>query len=106
MLKSAVFFQLFISPLFLPVWASRVSVVKKLGDKEVVDLNRRFANASLTEVLHWATDQFAGHVAQLTSFGVTGLVVADMLQREKLLNAVPQVTIDTLHLFPETESCI
>lgn len=106
MLKSAVLFQLFISPLFLPVWASRVSVVKKLGDKEVVDLNRRFANASLTEVLHWATDQFAGHVAQLTSFGVTGLVVADMLQREKLLNAVPQVTIDTLHLFPETESFI
>lgn len=41
-------------------------------------------------------------LVQLTSFGPSGLVIMDKLHRMGELDHVPILTIDTLHLFPET----
>jgi phosphoadenosine phosphosulfate reductase len=53
------------------------------------------------EILRWAVAE-APSVAQVTSFGPTGIVILDHLEQLGLLPQVPVVTIDTLHLFPQT----
>ena len=57
--------------------------------------------ATPVEILEWAVAE-SPSVAQVTSFGPTGIVILDHLERLGLLPQVPVVTIDTLHLFPET----
>jgi phosphoadenosine phosphosulfate reductase len=55
------------------------------------------------QILKWAANQFSDHsLVQFTSFGPSGLVILDKLYRMGLLENIPAVTIDTLHLFPET----
>jgi len=43
---------------------------------------------------------------QLSSFGPTGLVILDLLNRSNLLSSIPVVFIDTLHHFEETYQLI
>mmetsp|Transcript_18044 Transcript_18044/g.37514 ORF Transcript_18044/g.37514 Transcript_18044/m.37514 type:complete len:638 (-) Transcript_18044:1-1914(-) len=41
-------------------------------------------------------------IAQVTSFGPTGLIILHMLSEKNFLRDVPIITLDTLHLFPES----
>lgn len=72
-------------------------------------------NAQLREpvdVLRWLAFQYeltnekhntaVTPVLQITSLGASGAVITDLLSRLQLLSKIPVVTIDTLHLFPET----
>lgn len=55
------------------------------------------------QVLKWAYQVFPnGQLIQLTSFGASGMVLLDKLQKLGMLTDVPTVSIDTLHLFEET----
>jgi phosphoadenosine phosphosulfate reductase len=55
------------------------------------------------QILRWAANQFSNDsLVQFTSFGPSGLVILDKMYRMGILEKIPVVTIDTLHLFPET----
>lgn len=79
---------------------------------EIIDsLNRELRDPD--QILDWAVQQFTGssnnchyRLVQLSSFGPTGLVILDKLHRSGHLQHVPVVTIDTLHLFPESYALI
>jgi len=59
------------------------------------------------EILKWAARVLPRRRwAQVTSFGLSGLVITDILVKEKLLRQAEVITIDTLHLFPETYELI
>jgi phosphoadenosine phosphosulfate reductase len=62
--------------------------------------------ATPVEILEWATAESPSRVVQVTSFGPTGIVILDHLEQLGLLPQVPVVTIDTLHLFPETHQLV
>lgn len=74
-------------------------------------LNDRFEALPALEqpraMLKWASRTLpAGKWAQVTSFGLSGLVILDMAAKSKVLDKMPVITIDTLHLFPETYDLI
>jgi phosphoadenosine phosphosulfate reductase len=65
------------------------------------ELNRKLRSAD--DALRWAAHQFpGGRLVDVTSFGPSGLVILHRLLVLNLLDQVPVVTIDTLHLFNET----
>ena len=75
----------------------------------LVKLNDHFEAMPVHEqpraILDWASRTLpAGKWAQVTSFGPSGLVILDMAFRSgpSILPKMPVLTIDTLHLFPET----
>ncbi|KAJ1477969.1 hypothetical protein T484DRAFT_1819281 [Baffinella frigidus] len=54
-------------------------------------------------VLKWVNDTFeARRWAQVTSFGPTGIVVTHLLRKLGISQSAQYLTIDTLHLFPQT----
>lgn len=67
-------------------------------------ISRHFMEKSLEELLTWAFSTFGEAVAQVTSFGPTGMVLLDHLAR--LRPGVRVITIDTGFLFPETYELI
>ncbi|CAJ1388690.1 unnamed protein product [Effrenium voratum] len=69
-------------------------------EDRVKALNEKLAQMSPTEMLQWAVK--TGDVLQFSSFGPSGMVIIDMLAASGLLEQIPVVMIDTLHLFPET----
>ena len=76
-------------------------------------LNNRFeampVHEQPLEVLKWAYKTLPeGKWAQVTSFGPSGLVILDLAARSDppVLPHMPVITIDTLHLFPETYELI
>eukprot|EP00241_Pyramimonas_parkeae_P001686 CAMPEP_0114249338 /NCGR_PEP_ID=MMETSP0058-20121206/14087_1 /TAXON_ID=36894 /ORGANISM="Pyramimonas parkeae, CCMP726" /LENGTH=488 /DNA_ID=CAMNT_0001362873 /DNA_START=273 /DNA_END=1739 /DNA_ORIENTATION=- len=73
------------------------------------DINERMANATAEEVIQWMDQTFKDKWGQVTSFGPTGMVILDMhttLHKKLRRPQVPVVTVDTLHLFPETYQLI
>jgi 3'-phosphoadenosine 5'-phosphosulfate sulfotransferase (PAPS reductase)/FAD synthetase len=58
------------------------------------------------ETLKWAAHNLPGRWAQVTSFGTSGIVLAHMIGTLDGADRVPVVTIDTLHLFPETYALV
>jgi len=81
------------------------------ADSAVSMLNEKFSDMVALEqpgaILKWAGETFPKkRWAQITSFGLSGLVITDMLAKMKLLGDMHVVTIDTLHLFPETYKLI
>lgn len=64
--------------------------------------NEELERMSLVEILNWAGDktQKGNQLLPVTSFGLSGLVILHQLKQLGLLRKV--VSIDTLHLFPET----
>jgi len=93
-------------PLGIPRSGSSIKVnfdiQAPLSPNELKELNTQLSNANVDEILRWAHDQFPNKLVQLTSFGPTGMVVLHKLYQLGILSDVPVVTIDTLHLFPET----
>jgi len=74
-------------------------------------LNNHFDGVPVLEqpkaMLEWASKNLPeGKWAQVTSFGLSGLVILDVAARTKVLGKMPVLTIDTLHLFPETYALI
>lgn len=63
-------------------------------------LNHHFEARSLDDLLQWALSTFGDKVAQVTSFGPTGMVVLDRLA--KLSPGIRVITLDTQFLFDET----
>jgi phosphoadenylyl-sulfate reductase (thioredoxin) len=74
-------------------------------------LNNRFDDIPVLQqplaMLKWASNTLPeGKWAQVTSFGLSGLTILDMAAKSGVLEKMPVITIDTLHLFPETYKLI
>ena len=72
----------------------------------VTSLNAKHGS-SADDILDWICDtvQQGEQIVQLTSFGISSLVILDKLRKHHqvdCLHRIPVVFIDTLHLFPET----
>jgi phosphoadenosine phosphosulfate reductase len=63
-------------------------------------INNYFEQRSMNELLQWSLSTFGDKVAQVTSFGPTGMVVLDHLA--KLSPGIRIITLDTEFLFDET----
>jgi len=63
-------------------------------------INHHFAEKPLINLLEWSLKTFGDNIAQVTSFGPTGMVLMDHLAR--LGSGLRVITIDTRFLFPET----
>mmetsp|Transcript_11829 Transcript_11829/g.20802 ORF Transcript_11829/g.20802 Transcript_11829/m.20802 type:complete len:631 (-) Transcript_11829:706-2598(-) len=71
--------------------------------KELDELNEEFVDLDPRFILKWAHHHLATpHLVQVTSFGPTGLVILHLLSQLHLLKDVPVITLNTLHLFPES----
>jgi phosphoadenosine phosphosulfate reductase len=70
------------------------------SDSNYQALNGQLAGQSLTDLLRWSLDVFGDKVAQVTSFGPTGMVILDQLA--KLSPGIRVITLDTGFLFEET----
>ncbi|MCT7948597.1 phosphoadenosine phosphosulfate reductase [Ancylothrix sp. C2] len=67
------------------------------------ELNERFENAHPKEILAWCLRNIPTGLIQTSAFGVTGMVIMDLLYRELKPNPpVPVLFLDTLHHFKET----
>ena len=63
-------------------------------------INRHFEARSIDNLLQWALSIFGDRVAQVTSFGPTGMVILDHLA--KVSPGIRVITLDTEFLFDET----
>jgi len=83
--------------------------------KSLDKINRELEQMSLNQVLAWAhaampnandkdkkRKEGQGQLVHVTSFGASGMVILHALDQMDLTPPVPVITIDTLHLFPET----
>ena len=84
-------------------------------NEELKELDPKFILqwAHMTYLVHFAhhdflttseqqQDTIQHPLVQVTSFGPTGLVILDILSQLNMLKDVPIITMDTLHLFPES----
>nr|7RGE_A Chain A, 3'-phosphoadenylylsulfate reductase [[Candida] auris] len=69
-----------------------------LSQEHIDHLNKTLVELSPQEVLRWAVVTFP-NLYQTTAFGLTGLVILDMISKTK---PVDLIFIDTLHHFPQT----
>ncbi len=59
------------------------------------------------EILRWAISRIPpGKLAHVTSFGISGIAITHMSQSLEGSGKIPIITIDTLHLFPETYALV
>ncbi|KAL7539361.1 hypothetical protein ACHAXR_009224 [Thalassiosira sp. AJA248-18] len=80
--------------------------------EELEEVNEELKDLDPEFILQWAHHHLvatpkhheatAHPLVQVTSFGPTGLVILDILSQLHLLRDVPIITMDTLHLFPES----
>merc|ERR1712137_972443 len=67
----------------------------------LTEYNTTLAQMSLREILQWASG--LPHVAQVSAFGASGMVMIHELYHEPTASpTMPIVFVDTLHHFPET----
>ncbi|KAF7580031.1 putative phosphoadenosine phosphosulfate reductase [Clavispora lusitaniae] len=69
-----------------------------LTQEHIDHLNKTLVELSAPEILAWAAVTFPD-LYQTTAFGLTGLVIMDMISKQK---PVDLIFIDTLHHFPQT----
>ena len=77
-----------------------------LSSKELDTINNDLDQMDLGEVLEWGVNTFGNRLVDVTSFGYSGMVVLHKMKELSLLERIPVVTIDTLHLFEETYNFI
>jgi phosphoadenosine phosphosulfate reductase len=71
--------------------------------EDVARWNEELASKDADAVLRWIFEAVPrGALSQLTSFGPSGIVITHKLETLHLLGQIPVVTVDTLHLFPES----
>lgn len=73
-----------------------------LKDSDLRHLNGALSLLPVSSVLLWVSQVFPNHIAQVTSFGVSGIVLLHHLEQLNLLPSIPVISIDTLHMFPES----
>mmetsp|Transcript_22472 Transcript_22472/g.34112 ORF Transcript_22472/g.34112 Transcript_22472/m.34112 type:complete len:468 (-) Transcript_22472:415-1818(-) len=73
-----------------------------LNEEDFQRLNEKLTRMTLDSVLVWAYNTFGNKLVDVTSFGYSGMVILHKLQDLGILSNIKVVTIDTLHLFPET----
>lgn len=73
------------------------------NDEELVRINGHLAVLPAEEIIQWAIDAIPG-LFQTTAFGLTGLVILDIISKKFNGKASPVevIFIDTLHHFQET----
>ena len=86
---------------FSPVLKS-IRGKSKLSSSDLSSINAELSKMELDDVLQWAYETFGSRLVDVTSFGYSGMVIMHTLNQLGLLKEIPVVTIDTLHLFPET----
>ncbi|HIK13544.1 MAG TPA: phosphoadenosine phosphosulfate reductase [Oscillatoriaceae cyanobacterium M33_DOE_052] len=70
---------------------------------DLEELNQRMASAHPREILAWCINNIPTGLVQSTAFGVTGMVIMDILYRDLKPNPpIPVLFLDTLHHFHET----
>ena len=77
-----------------------------LTTTELQTINDELDRMDLGQVLEWAVSTFGNRLVDVTSFGYSGMVTLHKMRKLELLETIPVVTIDTLHLFDETYSFI
>ena len=77
-----------------------------LTTTELQTINDELGRMDLGQVLEWGADTFLNRLVDVTSFGYSGMVILHKMRELDLLERIPVVTIDTLHLFDETYSFI
>lgn len=70
----------------------------QISPEQLSHLNKTLAELTPEQVLMWAAVTFP-NLYQTTAFGLTGLVILDMISKTK---PVDLIFIDTLHHFPQT----
>ena len=68
--------------------------------QELDALNAEFEDLDPLYILRWAAERLGPRLAQVTSFGPTGLVILHLIS-QCCARSVPIITMDTLYLFPE-----
>lgn len=70
---------------------------------DLEELNQRFETAHPREILAWCLENIRTGLVQTTAFGVSGMVVMDILYRDlRPPRPIPVLFLDTLHHFSET----
>lgn len=80
-----------------------ISSVNPVATFDLDELNQQFENAHPREILTWCLENVPTGLVQTTAFGVTGMVIIDILYRVLAPQPpVPVLFLDTLHHFPQT----
>ncbi len=92
-------------------YPSDVSFSRPLLNKNaILQINSRIRALPVDEqplaTLRWAVQNLPGKWAQVTSFGMSGIAIMHMISTLQDAERVPVITIDTLHLFPETYALV
>ena len=96
----------------LPNLGGAMKGVPGISAEHIAEMNLKFEALPPSEqpeaVLRWVNENFESkRWAQFTSFGPTGIVVTHMLKKMDLIPSRARIlTIDTLHLFPETHELV
>ncbi|CAE7402076.1 met16 [Symbiodinium natans] len=75
---------------------------QSFSEERVASINAQLMQMTPQEILRWAHRALPGRVVQMSSLGASGMVILDMMDSIGLLKEIPVITVDTLHLFPET----
>ena len=92
-------------------YPSDVSFSRPLLNKNaILQINSKIRALPVDEqplaTLRWAAQNLPGKWAQVTSFGTSGIAIMHMISTLHGAERVPVITIDTLHLFPETYALV
>ncbi len=81
-----------------------------LNKHAIAQINKKISSLPIEqqplEILIWVSRNFPGKWAQVTSFGMSGIAITHMIRAMTSSDTVPVITVDTLHLFPETYALI
>ncbi len=73
----------------------------ELSEFEIKQLARRFESSNVEEILEWAVERFAPHLAMTSNFGAEGVVLIDKLAH--IAPQTPIIYLDTGFQFAETD---
>jgi phosphoadenylyl-sulfate reductase (thioredoxin) len=77
-----------------------VNTAESEGGPDLDEVARQLEPRAADEILRWAAQRYAPRLAFATAFGPEGLVLLDLIARERL--AIDVFTLDTGLFFPET----
>jgi len=77
-----------------------MKIMNRWTPEEVHDLNHRFETTNPTDILKWISNQFGTKAALGTGFGPSGILLLNMISKNKM--NIPFFYLDTDLLFGET----
>jgi len=100
--RKCIFLVLFALSFIVAAGPSLGNLRQSFSEERVASINAQLVDLTPQEILRWAHRALPGRVVQLSSLGASGMVILDMMDSLGLLKEIPVITVDTLHLFPET----